>query len=1010
MDTLAGNRWFSKLDANAAYCQVKIAPEDRKKTAFITKYGLFEFTRMGFGLCNAPATFARAIKLVLHRLNWKIALAFLDDILVLGSSAQAHLDNLRQVFERFRAYGLKFKPRKCELFKTKVEFLGRTVSEHGVEMGDQYIESVRDWPVPRDVKGVERFLGFANYHRSFIPHFSRIAAPLYAVAGKNGFRWGEEQYNAFEELTQLMTKPPVLAIPNSTGHFILDTDASDYAVGGELSQVQGGKERTIGYGSAVLSAEQRRYCTTRKELLAVIKFTRQFRHYLLGREFTVRTDHHSLVWLMNFKHPKNQIARWLEELSQYNMRIVHRPGKKHVNADALSGDIPDSCQGYPTRIRVEDLPCGGCRYCRRAHERWHEFNTEIDDVIPLSQFFDETPVPAESPSAEGGNCDSLDPTLRQAIVSSSWEDTPLTVSASALPSFQINVSGVSSLDPKIETVSPQVCQLTGDTAGISLSSYSSADLAQKQENDEDIVYLRQYLESGVLPTESDLIIRSPEEKCYLLERDCFYLDETGVVWREPDDSDAPRRLLVPRSLRSEIMHLYHDIPSSDHQGIQRTKERLKQQFYWWRMTKDIKLYVTTCDVCARNKRGSLPNRSELKSYQAGSPMERVHLDFLGPLPRTDSGNEYILMMVDNFTKWVECIPLPSQTAEVTARSAINDFFSRFGYPYEIFTDQGRNFESELFYGQPKSWDKYLGPLAGALRSAVNRHTGYTPNRLMLGREVYIPATLMFAPPPSTSFQNGEEGEVDRYVRDLEENVQSAQDIARGKLIVAQKAMKRSHDIKVRTSKFKVGDLVYWRRNAGKKVESVWRGPGIIIEAKSDTISVVKSRREVKVMHHDKLKRCEFRQLPKWLINYKNKLPGQSVARDGDSSPIYDVVAPLGTADSGISPGSPWSGGHSKVSPKPAESVGPYMGTRKRVRERLDQSKQPQSPRRPRATRGTKTRKYYVCLQSNPKEIMVQFDNCRDWFHPGCVGISEDYAKSIPQYICPECSPVGVDTD
>ena len=114
--SLTGNRWFSKLDANAAYWQIGIHPDDRKKTAFITKYGLFEFTRMGFGLCNAPATFSRAIALVLDRLNWKIALAFLDDILVLGTTPETHLVNLRQVFDRFREYGLRFKPRKCELF------------------------------------------------------------------------------------------------------------------------------------------------------------------------------------------------------------------------------------------------------------------------------------------------------------------------------------------------------------------------------------------------------------------------------------------------------------------------------------------------------------------------------------------------------------------------------------------------------------------------------------------------------------------------------------------------------------------------------------------------------------------------------------------------------------------------------------------------------------------------------------------------------------------------------
>lgn len=123
-----------------------------------------------------------------------------------------------------------------------------------------------------------------------------------------------EQQEAFDKLINLLLEPPVLAIPTSTGHFILDTDASDFAVGGEFSQIQDGQERTIGYGSAVLSTEQLRYCTTREELLAVIKFTRQFRDYLLGRECTIKTDHHSLVCLMNFKNPQNQIASWLEEL------------------------------------------------------------------------------------------------------------------------------------------------------------------------------------------------------------------------------------------------------------------------------------------------------------------------------------------------------------------------------------------------------------------------------------------------------------------------------------------------------------------------------------------------------------------------------------------------------------------------------------------------------------------------------------------------------------------------
>ena len=176
---------------------------------------------------------------------------------------------------------------------------------------------------------VERFLGFANYHRSFIKDFAKISGPLYEITGKTKFQWKEPQQQAFDRLKALLLSAPVWALPNKTDYYILDTDASDKAIGAELIQVQNGEERVIAYGSFILTPEQRRYCTTRKELLAIIRFTRQFKHYLLGRQFTVRTDHSSLTWLLGFKEPQGQLARWMEELSQYDMVIKHRPGKNH---------------------------------------------------------------------------------------------------------------------------------------------------------------------------------------------------------------------------------------------------------------------------------------------------------------------------------------------------------------------------------------------------------------------------------------------------------------------------------------------------------------------------------------------------------------------------------------------------------------------------------------------------------------------------------------------------------
>jgi hypothetical protein len=181
LDTLAGNVWYSKLDANSACWQVKIKSEDCSKTAFITKYGLFEFARMAFGLCKSPATYATVINLVLRGLNWKVVLAFLDDILDLGRDFEGHLANLREVLVRFREYGLKLKPTKCELFQKEVGFLGRVVGPRGMHIGPGY---VKDWPRPKNKKEVERFLGSTNYHRAFIEEYTQVALPLQALTGK----------------------------------------------------------------------------------------------------------------------------------------------------------------------------------------------------------------------------------------------------------------------------------------------------------------------------------------------------------------------------------------------------------------------------------------------------------------------------------------------------------------------------------------------------------------------------------------------------------------------------------------------------------------------------------------------------------------------------------------------------------------------------------------------------------------------------------------------------------
>ena len=338
LDTLAGSKWFSTLDLLSGYWQVEVSPEDREKTAFCTHEGLFEFRVMPFGLCNAPATFQRLMDTVLAGLQWSSCVVYLDDTVIPGTTFQAHVANLRAVFGRLKGANLKLKPRKCRFCVREVNFLGHIVSADGVRTDPIKTEKVSTWPQPTSRRELQQFLGLAGYYRRFVPNFAAVAKPLYQLTEKNAkFAWDDRADEAFKDLRQRLVTAPTLAFPDYSRPFILDTDASDVGIGGVLSQKQeDGSERVIAYGSRTLSRPERRYCVTRRELLAVVTFVQHFRPYLLGREFLLRTDHGSLTWLTNFKEPEGQLARWLECLEEYTFETVHRPGKQHANADALS--------------------------------------------------------------------------------------------------------------------------------------------------------------------------------------------------------------------------------------------------------------------------------------------------------------------------------------------------------------------------------------------------------------------------------------------------------------------------------------------------------------------------------------------------------------------------------------------------------------------------------------------------------------------------------------------------
>ena len=338
LNTLGGADWFCTMDLASGYWQIKMREEDKPKTAFVTRKGLFQFKVMPFGLSNAPATFQRLMEKVLMGLQWQKCLVYLDDIIVFGRDFDETLVNLECVMERLKQAGLKLKPSKCRWFQKSVKYLGHIVSKKGIECDPEKVEAVQHWPVPATVKEVRQFLGFAAYYRKFIPNFSDIAKPLTNLTKKSvRFKWDKDCQRAFQIIKEKLVSAPVLSYPmGDEGDFVLDTDASDFAMGAVLSQMQQGEERVIAYASKTLSREQQNYCTTKKELLAAVHFVEHFRQYLYGRHFVIRTDHSSLKWLRNFKNIDGMLARWLASLDRYDYTIVHRKGDHHRNVDGLS--------------------------------------------------------------------------------------------------------------------------------------------------------------------------------------------------------------------------------------------------------------------------------------------------------------------------------------------------------------------------------------------------------------------------------------------------------------------------------------------------------------------------------------------------------------------------------------------------------------------------------------------------------------------------------------------------
>jgi len=343
-DQLGGNGYFSTLDLSKGYYQIGLDEDSQKKTAFSTSKGHYQFLRLPFGLCGAPTSFQKCMQQILCKELGLKCCVYIDDIIVFGKNKKEHDRNLIDVLARLNQAGIKLSKDKFKFSLQRISFLGHCISIKGIETDPLKVECIKTWKRPETFKELNTFIGFVSYYRRFVKNFATTVNPLVQVANKKKenrnkkLMWNDSLQEAFEKIKELLCKNTILNFPNKTGIFVLDTDASLTGIGAVLSQVDdNGTERVIAFASNKLSTTEARYCTTRRELLAVVRYIHFFHHYLIGKRFILRTDHQSLKWLFSWKMPStSQYFSWLSQLQLYDFEIQYRPGSQHVNADALS--------------------------------------------------------------------------------------------------------------------------------------------------------------------------------------------------------------------------------------------------------------------------------------------------------------------------------------------------------------------------------------------------------------------------------------------------------------------------------------------------------------------------------------------------------------------------------------------------------------------------------------------------------------------------------------------------
>lgn len=666
LDSLGNAKCFSVLDLFQGFHQVPLDPDSRDLTSFSTSKGSYRWKVLPFGLNVSPNSFARMMSIAFAGIPADRAFLYLDDIIVIGRSDKHHLQNLRRVFETLREKNLKIHPYKCRFFEPQVTFLGHLCTPNGILPDPRKIEAVKKYPTPTNKEESHRFVSFANYYRKFIKNFSLIAKPLNNLNKKSSeFVWSEDCEKSFLTLKEKLMNPPILAYPDFTKSFIVTVDASKVGCGAVLSQInEDGHDLPVSFASKTWSKADSVKSTPVQECMAIHFALTQFRPYVYGVKFLVRTDHRSLIYLFTHKNLSPKLMRVRLELEEFDFEIVHISGSKNVVADALSRiTMSDLIELYGTTKSVLAITRSKSREMNSKIDRMNdsgsdEIDVNVNEMLPCF-----VPVTEQTSARRNKKIPQMICRVTKKKQTSNGSDDviQMNVFQKSKKLFSIVVSNVkNNASPALLEAMIKLQELTNKYNILHLQ-WSMNDVLFKIMGKEKVV----------------TICKNVFNKLHI------------ILLRQPIS-------IVNENERMKLLTEFHNSPMfGGHCGQKKLLHNLQAKYYWPRMRKDVAKFVKECSKCkltkvtVKNKEPMVITSTPLR------PFDVVVIDTIGPLPVSRQGNRYAVTMVCDLSKYLVIVPIPDKKAPTVAKAILKHFILIYGLMRRILTDLGTEYVNSV---------------------------------------------------------------------------------------------------------------------------------------------------------------------------------------------------------------------------------------------------------------------------------------------------------------------------